>query len=207
MSPPHIAIQTPPTRMQSPLHQDKDRLELAMTLVLAYRYRLILAEVSGTSSGTLSPWGGLLELKLTEPQRCYHPIIAPAQCCQSCGPLQRRIDSYPTPLESGLNLHPSNISFPLPDSPSSTSSIASTSPTCPPPARAARFLAAVAISPDAAVASCPPVARDSRSCGASSFHALRAVIYQSLTARSDAPPLLPRPFYLEALPRRSGTHP
>ncbi|KAL7794541.1 hypothetical protein V8C37DRAFT_375953 [Trichoderma ceciliae] len=34
-----------------------------------------------------------------------------------CPPLQRRIDfSSHTPKESGLNLHPSNISFPLPDS-------------------------------------------------------------------------------------------
>ncbi|UKZ52184.1 hypothetical protein TrVGV298_005959 [Trichoderma virens] len=122
--------------------------------------------------------------------RRYRRILAEhwPSAANHVAPLQRRIDSDPTPLESGLNLHSSNISLPLPDSPSSTSSIASTSPSFPPPARAARFLA-VAISPDAAAAS-----------GASSYHALRAVIYQSLTARRDPPSSAP----LAVLPRSSA---
>ncbi|UKZ62697.1 uncharacterized protein TrAtP1_003932 [Trichoderma atroviride] len=95
-------------------------------------------------------------------------------------PLQRRIDSHPTPPQFGPNLHPSNISLPLPDF-TSRPALAivdaldrfdrCSSP--PPPSIAARAhpaVRAVAISPDAAAASCPLVAsRQLQRRGASSF--------------------------------------
>ncbi|KAL7895751.1 hypothetical protein HDV64DRAFT_75739 [Trichoderma sp. TUCIM 5745] len=64
------------------------------------------------SLAALSPWGDFRARApaVLPPRRCALAPVLPIMC-----PLQRRIDFHPTPPVSGPNLHPSNISLPLPD--------------------------------------------------------------------------------------------